>query len=341
MNDFLKVRDVVSLTKGFFSHIPYEYPENITPSLLDVQFYSNYGLRTIAPVVMNFLTDKGILENDSLDEIGKIIFEMYHYKWDKQLAIYSIQYNPIYNYKDEYHETHSLESNDIKGKEWDESNNGTRTDNLAETISKGVSQLTKRTDNLSQLKTDNLNEEHSGTLTENSTRTDNLQKKETRNLNQSNDENVNDNVYGFNSTNAVGDTNGTSHSTITNTGTTQFDNTGTQQNNVSTIDGRNIANTGTSKFDNTGTQEVNVTHSGEDTTTHTGTQQNVLQKEGKNNEKDDYNESGSREYEHIGNIGNHPTQQLINDEIELWRWNFIQEMLDDVKNFLTIPMYLC
>lgn len=43
---------------------------------------------------------------------------------------------------------------------------------------------------------------------------------------------------------------------------------------------------------------------------------------------------------HEGNIGNLTTQQLMKQEIDLWNWNFIQTVLTDVKDFLTIPIYL-
>ena len=43
---------------------------------------------------------------------------------------------------------------------------------------------------------------------------------------------------------------------------------------------------------------------------------------------------------HSGNIGNLTTQQLIKQEIELRRWNFIEAVLEDAKELLTIPMYL-
>ena len=46
-----------------------------------------------------------------------------------------------------------------------------------------------------------------------------------------------------------------------------------------------------------------------------------------------------RDSTHVGNIGNLTTQQLITQEIELWRWNLIQQVLNDVKDFLTLPVY--
>ena len=48
----------------------------------------------------------------------------------------------------------------------------------------------------------------------------------------------------------------------------------------------------------------------------------------------------TRTYTHEGNIGNLTTQQLMKQEIELWQWNFIQQVLEDLRDFLTIPIYL-
>lgn len=50
--------------------------------------------------------------------------------------------------------------------------------------------------------------------------------------------------------------------------------------------------------------------------------------------------SRARESIHKGNIGNLTPQQLITQEIELWRWNFIDEVMSDVKSMITIPIYI-
>lgn len=373
----MRIKDVISMTNGFFNHIPYTFPEDITKSSLDIQFFSNYSLRAIAPIVSLFNDGVSQLTNESLDTIGWAIFETYHHKWDKQLAVYNIEYNPIYNYKDEFHETNSIESTDEKSDTWSESGDNLRVDNVLITIGKGVSQLTTRTDNLteektlgtelnqtrtdnlSKLTTNDLTENHSGNITENSTRTDNLSQLETRDLTQINDDTGNDNLFGYNSPTAVGDTTNTSKSTTSDDGTVTTANTGTQQNNKTTEDSRGVTNSGTVKVDdsgtqkivtantgtdrlvNTGTQQTNVVNSGEDITKNSGSQKNTKSEHGTKTQNDEYVNNGKRDYEHVGNIGNHPTQQLINDEIELWRWNFVQEILNDVKEFTTIPVYLC
>ena len=143
-----------------------------------------------------------------------------------------------------------------------------------------------------------------GTTSRDNTRTDNLsntvQKNSTSTLNSS----VNDGVYGFNSETAS-DTD-TSKTLETNTDDIDVTtlNTGTQRNLESVSDSILDSNSGTS------TKESNVKNDRTRTSTHSG------------------------------NIGNLTTQQLMNQEIELWKWNFIQSVLGDLNDFLTIPIYL-
>lgn len=41
----------------------------------------------------------------------------------------------------------------------------------------------------------------------------------------------------------------------------------------------------------------------------------------------------------IGNIGNITTQKMLMEEIELWKWNFVWEVIADVKDFLCLRLY--
>lgn len=40
-----------------------------------------------------------------------------------------------------------------------------------------------------------------------------------------------------------------------------------------------------------------------------------------------------------GNIGVTTTQQLLQSEIDLWRWNFVEQVFSDIDEILTIPIY--
>lgn len=170
-------------------------------------------------------------------------------------------------------------------------------------------------------RTDNLSESKSGS----STRTDNLseiktdarQVQETRNLANTGTDSSQAGIYGFNSSTAVGDSNASGSNSGSETGT------------ITTVNSGNITTA------NTGTQG----NSSSETTTNTGTQANV----GSNT----YSESNgnatmgekTREYTKTGNIGNISTQKLLNEELDLWKYNFILEMMRDVVEFITLPSY--
>lgn len=287
--EMMRIKDVISISNGFFSHINFEFPEFIEKSNLDIDFFSQYASKTVAPIIINF-QEEGVsqLTDSALDSIGAVLLQRYSTKWTKQLAVLNLEYDPIYNYSDKYNETYSKESD------------GTRDDE-----SSGTTKST-RTDDLTEQKT--LGTSISGT------RTDNLQNQRTDNLSSTTNTSTSGNVFGFNSSIAVPDTTASENSTRQNTGTQTNKNTGTQTNQV--------VNSGSDTTKNTGTQATDVAHE---------TTRAIANK---------YAESGTREYNHLGNIGNHPTQDLITKEIELWRWNFIQEILEDVKDFVTIPYYI-
>jgi hypothetical protein len=140
--------------------------------------------------------------------------------------------------------------------------------------------------------------------TNSNTRTDNLSESNVSKVETVDANNSDESVYGFNSSNAVkSDSSTESLSSTENTNETR-NNTGTQ------------SNSGTSVNKNTGTVTQNDTITTDDNKTHTRTS------------------------EHSGNIGNLTTQQLFKQELELRQWNFINSVLEDVKELLTLPIYM-
>lgn len=142
------------------------------------------------------------------------------------------------------------------------------------------------------------------TINVNNTRTDNLSESNVSKSENTDKNNSDESTYGFNSSDAVKSDTGveTSNSTETFNGTKN--NTGTQSNVGVTTNG----NKGTVKQSNT-----NVT---------------------------DDNKTQTRTSKHSGNIGNLTTQQLYKQELELRDWNFINSVLEDVKELLTLPIYM-
>lgn len=144
----------------------------------------------------------------------------------------------------------------------------------------------------------------SNTVTRSDTRTDNLSTSGQKNETTTNNALTNDSVYGFNSSNSTG----TDDSKVTETG----------------------VSSDTTTINNTGTQIHSIT--GSDTKEFV--KDYTVVKDSNNSEKID------RNYIHSGNIGNLTTQQLIRQEIDLWEWKFSEMVLNDLKEFLTIPIYL-
>ena len=248
------------------------------------------------------------------------------------------------------------------------SDSTTRTDDLTESKSESEDSDSTRTDNLTDARTFTGNESNAhqgGKYSEGVT----------RQLSISGTQSGSSGVYGFNSSTSVPDSNsnntnsgtenetttkiltGTKTDVITKGGTDSVDHTGTQR-NVSDVDK-------TSTKTNTGTQAIAETISVSDSTTNTDNQVNSTTSEGSSNTTNEslqnavsnadtqrgstsqLDESAiisralnrARSYTHKGNIGNFTPQQLIKQEIELWRWNFIDEVLNDVKDFISIPIY--
>ena len=143
------------------------------------------------------------------------------------------------------------------------------------------------------------NDTVSDTGTSSKTRTDNLTLTETRNLKGTQNDDSMLQMQGFNSTSF--------------------------QNKDKDVLTRNTTDTGSISNENTGTQENSETR--DFTTTKIG------------NETTNDQYTRERNLTRIGNIGNITTQKMLNEEIELWKWSFIQQVLDDVKQLLTLSVY--
>lgn len=192
--------------------------------------------------------------------------------------------------------------------EWEDSSVGDETKN--DTLDSTRTDTFNSSDTTNRTRTDNLSE------STNSTRTDNLSETETINESESSSDSQADNIYGFNSSNAVGKDTSSGTGTKTNTGTNTTANTGTQQ----------VAET----VLNTGTQGV------VETVNHGGTNTRAFEQSDDQVNHDERERSGR----HFGNIGNLTSQKQLVEEIELWRWKYIEEVLRDAKEFCTLPCYL-
>lgn len=157
-------------------------------------------------------------------------------------------------------------------------------------------------------------------------------------------------------------TRGTSTLTVTNTGTDAMASTNTRTDELSkstTKSSENIISgsddssihafnsesavkTDESSSDSTSTldESVTVADTGTQTTAKDETRTLDLTKESDGVTENTEELRKVRTFTHRGNIGNLTTQELLRQELKLWEWNFIETVLADAKDFLTIPMYL-
>ena len=434
-----KIKEIVPIVNGIFSHMNYVFRTEVTKANLDVLFVTEYGKRNPSPVVEYVQGDTNYgkqLTDAQLTTLAGIILEMYKERWDKLGAIYSINYDPIHNYLDEWEdeseevldgESTKLESDTTTyGKtisnslsrsdsthivnDTDETSGSTRTDNLLETETRNTQDSKTQTDNLLQTEgfgktstvTNNLTEEISYASTD--TTTNNLTQELTHGMQQQRTDNLTEtvdqdktttqadgstqSVFPFNSSvNFPTDTDSGTHTgtdtndvTTHNTGTqttvdsgkdtttnigTQADahtgkdttsNTGTQ---ATALSGTNtVANTGTRTVVDNGTGTVSVANTGTtgtssshtlDSTVDSTATRNVISSEGttgsdrlakSGSSTEDATTTRDRSGRHFGNIGNLTSQKQILEEINLWKWNYMREILNDVKEFCTLPVYL-
>ena len=358
---------------GLFAHMNYDFRAEVSKGSLDLLFVANCGMRNPSPIVETIHDeDETQLTSEELTILAGLLLETYKIKWDKLGEIYDIEYDPIHNYLDEWEDT-SAENRELTGSTQrdDETKYGkvdtlsnTRTDNLSSARTVDDDRTVTRTDNLTELetrnlagsdaRTDNLTEQH--TYGKSETRTDNLTEVVDQDGTNTDTGSAANNIYGFNSSTAVGaDSSSSSDSgsstndvTKTNTGTQTLANTGSDSISNSGTQSHTTSDTGTVTTANTGTQGVVTDGTLQDTTLNTGTRQ--LSQTDTLSGKDEYSrdiathdvESTGRDRSgrHFGNIGNLTSQKQIIEEINLWRWNYVNSIIDDVKEFCTLPVYL-
>jgi len=311
-----EMKDILTVANGVFSHMNYTFKAGITKAQLDLLFMGNWRKRNPSQLVdliwgaddlEDVIDDDGNyipLTNAQLDTLAAALLSMYKPKWDKLGDVYDIEYDPIHNYLDQ----------------WEDESDGT--EELDKTLNHTGSESvdTDRTDGITR--TDNLTTLETLNLADSNTRTDNLSKVTDRDYTDTGSNSGSEGIYGFNSNASVPSntssgsesSSGTVDETVTNTGTVsdQGTQTGTRQ----------TQNTGTR-----GTQEVEGIEVAKSDTSADVTDQDV-------------STHRERSGKHTGNIGNLTSQKMIAEEINLWRWSYMQEILNDAKEMLTLPTYL-
>ena len=365
-----KIKDVLEFGNGIFSHMVNEDFHNLIDKYqLDLLFMSNYANRSIAPVIelcrqpdddpFSKLTDA------EASMVAEMMWNYYRYKWEKLATIYDIQYDPIHNYLDEWEDSMDQSS----------SESGTNSGSDVMSYNSSISHNNLRTDNLEEREDRHLNNGNTREFQNDKTKTDyssavthsidandpmtedvgygktTTKRGEENTVNSGSDTNS---IWGFNSGNAV-------NSDRTTLGTTNRHTFGepNQGNNplVETLGGHDVTvKTGSNSDSKSGYDEV--THSGKIVDSGTEGGYKTIDNTGTVTDAGSDSHSGTdtrttsssssdtgsldrdREGRHFGNIGNLTSQKMIKEEIELWKWSYVQTILEDARDFLSLPIYL-
>lgn len=261
------------ITDGIFSYLAELSPsvpwgDDIDPITLDAEYIGNIsGQKTIAPLIKNVIlkdstTNK--LTEANLQQLATLIYKLNFTIWDKEYATLNFEYNPISNFDMTETETGSGTTGNTR------TNTGTQTDANTGTVS------TTHTGTQGT----SVNNTVSGTSSGSADR----------------------GLYGFNSSESVGD------STDSTTSTTSTTATGSS------------------------TRTDNLTDARTDNTTRTRTD-NL-------SESESGTHSDTRTLTRSGNIGVTTSQQMIEAERELNRWNyFFNIVFPSIDKVLTICTY--
>lgn len=309
--------EIVIPLNGLFQHMP--TPELYTVSgmtlpEIDILFGVTCKSRLISPLVDYYVdyddtTDTASITDLNLQALAKLIEDYHKEKWTRILDTLQIEYNPIYNYYDEHTgEDTNLRTGSV-GDETDYGKDITRTyTNLKDETTFG------KTSTLTPTGTKSTKYDYTTGNYKEST-TDERKKAD-------NEETIERGVWGFNSSSDVDDN--------TETTKTAFKN----ENEVS-ITGYH---TDTESYAN---YKEETAQGGTESTTRTGKYADVLS--GTDTSTKTYNNLTDKEtYNsvHMGNIGNLTSQKMINEELELRKRIYIQEVINDVKEFVSLSIYL-
>ena len=336
---------------GIFSElgnldVPWSDEEDTDLNLnLDLEYFGNVsGDKFAGPLLMKLTDGEEITQAQAL-KIAKIIYSINNRNWTKLWNTLLFEYDPIQNYKmveelqddekvTEYGKTSTRTDNLTKGHTGTETVTPNVTETNTRNLTDGATGTETITYNIEDERTDDLTRTKGGTETKD-TDSEEITTPSLTNTTQNT-------VFGFNSNTAVGD----NDTQTTATGTNTVKNDISEDTNYQSTE----RDTGTVTNEKTGTQQTShndsATHGGTETTQTTGTEQTAYNTQntetGTQTQADTGSDTETRNYTltREGNIGVTTSQQMIEAERELWKWNFFRDVVfKDIDKILTLRIY--
>ena len=311
------------------------FPWLSNAATLDAEYFGNKsGNKSVSPIIDKFIEqniDAGVqnpftLKAEQRTALANIIVNRFSEKWLKLYALLSKEYNPIENYSMTETETPNITKRQGVSDDYEISDKKTVDRNMSTTetasIDYEVSDEKTIARNMSRTETASNDYEVSD------------EKKTGTNYTVSTNNETNTETYGFNSASPVPTNDASGNSTVTTSGNAN-DNVETnthKQTGGMTVTESGNANDNVETNTHKQTGGITVTESG-------NANDNVETNTHKQTGYTEETETGTRKLTRSGNIGVTTSQQMIESEIALWQWNFIESVYKDVDKVLTIPKY--
>ena len=338
---YVRLGDVAGLS-NIFSDIGYDFTEideTFTNQQLNAMYSKHSKNKLISPAVQDNLETASFtgstpdvfgrikyrwtatISNTEKKALADYIKAKFNQEWTRLKGVYLSVYDPIENYNKHEERKPQLED--------------TRTDNLYDQYTPGITEK-QENKNLKE-KTSYIDYKETRKPDITHTRTDqNLTEKFTPRqedkevIKSKNKQTTNNSLYGFNSNNAVNssksdvsgqNTDNEEEKKTTHTGYDEKVLSGSQT--IEDSGNETLEKEGSFETVKSGILELSKT--GFDKTDHKGTQK--LEKKGKET------------IDTTGNIGVTTSQQMLESEIALWKWNFLESIFNNLDSVLTLAIY--
>lgn len=301
---------------------------------LDVEYlYSHSGDKTASPLLRK-LIERGIVKDtvdsdeneiswvDVLGTAAKMIYGRFAYNWNKIHDAYITEYKPLENYSMEEIEARSLshegEDSDTSSQTGEGSSSGKESSTIGDSSTESDS--SSSTENDSDSSTEKATDAKSGTS---STKT--ASKITTQADNQNS-------LYGFNSSDAVPSDASNGNSTVSGSAD---DNRVDVETSDSDSSEKTLESSGTKTLSSSGTKTITSSESASGESSSSSKSASSSERSGKNSYDDDENRTLTRR----GNIGVTTSQQMLESELELRKYDLIERMFSDCDRLLTTSVY--
>lgn len=250
--------------------------------------------------------------------IARILYGIYGQNWTKIWEAMQAKYNPIDNYSMKELVT-TTNSND---------RTVNKTNDLTSTVDTTSTQDTTKDNTSTEDTTQNGSENMTGSTTTDTTSdsngTSSLEHGETITRSANSDSYI----YAFNSTEKVPTASQVESGSDTHSGT---DTTMTTDHSTVNVDG-------TSKSDTTTSNTVKVEFTGDEVGKTTTSENSARADKGTEDVTDSSTGKEDIERTRSGNIGVTTTQQMLQQEFELWKWNFFAQVFEDCDKYLCLSV---